>query len=70
MDVSIRVKEHLDPSWCDWLERLQITHEADGTSRLSGLLQDQSAHYGVLTKIGRLGITLLSLESKEQTHQK
>jgi hypothetical protein len=69
MDVSIRVKGHLDPSWLEWLEGLQITHEADGTSRLSGTLPDQPALYGVLTKFGRLNLTLLSLESSELTNK-
>jgi hypothetical protein len=69
MDVSIRVKGHLDPSWREWLEGLQIAHEADGTSRLFGILQDQPALYGVLTKIGRLNLTLLSLESGDLTNK-
>jgi hypothetical protein len=43
-------------------------HEADGTSRLFGSLQDQPALYGVLAKISRLNLTLLSLESSELTH--
>ena len=68
MHVSIRIKGHLDPSWQEWLEGLQIVHEAGGTSRLSGSLQDQPALYGVLTKIARLNLALLSLESDERTH--
>ena len=70
MNVTIRVKGHLDPTWQEWLEGLQIVHEADGTSRLFGPLQDQPALFGVLTKIGRLNMTLLSLESSEPTHKK
>lgn len=69
MDVSIRVKGHLDPTWREWLEGLQIVHEAGGTSRLFGTLQDQPALYGVLTKIGRLNLTLLSLESGDLTNK-
>ncbi|HEX6554930.1 MAG TPA: hypothetical protein VF026_19335, partial [Ktedonobacteraceae bacterium] len=65
MYVSIRIKGHLNQSWQEWLEGLQIVHEADGTSRLFGLLQDQSALHGVLATIGRLSLTLLSLESSE-----
>ena len=65
MYVSIRVKGHLDLSWCEWLEELQIVHETDGTSRLSGPLQDQPALYGVLVKLARLHVTLISLESRE-----
>ncbi len=65
-DVSIRVKGHVDPTWTDWLEGLQIAHEADGTSRLFGPIQDQPALFGVLTKIGRLHLTLLSFDSGER----
>jgi hypothetical protein len=68
MHVSIRIKGHLDSGWQEWLEGLQILHEPDGTSRLSGTLPDQSALYGVLTKISHLSLTLLSLESGEPTH--
>ena len=65
MHVLIRIKGHLDQSWQQWLEGLQIVHESNGTSRLSGTLPDQSALYGVLQKIDRLSLTLLSLERYE-----
>ena len=68
MHISIRIKGHLDPGWQEWLEGLQIVQEADGTSRLSGTLSDQSALYRVLNKIDRLSLTLLSLERSEMTH--
>lgn len=67
MDVSIRIKGHLDSSWQDYLEGLEIVQEADGTSRLYGMLQDQSALYGVLNMMSQLSLTLLSLESSERT---
>jgi len=63
--VSIRIKGHLDPSWQEWLENLQIVHEEGGTSWLSGMLPDQAALYGVLQKIDRLSLRLLSLERSE-----
>ncbi len=65
MHCRIRLKGHLDPGWQEWLEGLQIVHEPDGTSRLSGRLPDQPALYGVLTKIHHLSLTLLSLESSD-----
>jgi hypothetical protein len=68
MNVSIRVKGHLDPSWQERLEGLQIVHEADDTSRLFGSLRDQPALYGVLARIHQLSLTLLSLECSELTH--
>ena len=67
MYVSIRIKGHLDPSWQEYLEGLQIVQDADGTTRLSGMLQDQSALYGVLNMLSHLSLTLLSLESSEKT---
>ena len=65
MHVSIRIQGHLDPSWQDWLEGLEIVHEEAGTSQLSGQLADQAALYGVLTKIDHLSLILLSLERSE-----
>ena len=66
MNVSIRIKEHLDPSWQEYLEGLQIVQETDGTTRLFGILQDQSALYGVLNMMSHLNLTLLSLERSER----
>jgi hypothetical protein len=66
MYVSIRIKGHLDPSWQEYLEGLQIVQDADGTTRLSGMLQDQSALYGVLNMMSHLNLTLLSLERSER----
>ena len=65
MHVVIRIQGHLDQSWQQWLEELAIVHEEDGTSRISGVLPDQAALYGVLQKIDRLSLTLLSLERHE-----
>jgi hypothetical protein len=38
MHISIRIKGHLNPSWQQGLEGLQIVHEEQGTSLLSGVL--------------------------------
>lgn len=65
MHIAIRVKGHLDPSWQAWLEGLQIWHDSDGTTILTGHLNDQPALYGILNKLNKLGLTLLSLQSSE-----
>ena len=67
MHIVICIKGHLDQSWQEWLEGLRIVHKPDGTSWLSGTLPDQAALYGVLNKINRLSIALLSLECCETT---
>lgn len=65
MHCRIRINEHLDPSWQAWLGDLEIAHEVEGTTLLSGQLSDQAALYGVLLTIRRLGLSLLSLETSE-----
>lgn len=65
MQCRIRINEHLDPSWQAWLGDLEITHEVEGTTLLSGRLPDQAALYGVLLTIRRLGLSLRSLETSE-----
>lgn len=62
IQCCIGIKGHLDPSWQDWFENLQILPQASGKTLLCGLLLDQAALYRVLLKINSLGLTLLSLE--------
>lgn len=64
MRYVFRVKGHLDPFWQEWFDHLTITHEQDGTTLLSGPIQDQAALYGILIKMRDLGLTLLSLEAR------
>lgn len=61
---QIRVKGHLDPTWSEWLGGLNIVHTTDGNTTLSGLVADQAALHGLLTKIRDLGLTLLAVEQK------
>lgn len=70
MHVSIRVKGHLNADrWQDWFEGLQITQEPGGTSLLTGALPDQAALFGVLDKIHRLNLRLMSLTVEEQAEE-
>lgn len=59
--TEICVQGHLDERWCDWFMGLTITHCENGDTRLTGLVPDQSALYGLLRKIRDLGIPLLSV---------
>lgn len=63
MQYQIHVNGQLDASWQSWFAPLHIRNEDAGTTVLSGVLPDQAALYGVLLKIDRLGLTLLTLES-------
>lgn len=54
---EIRVDGVLDPSWFDGLE---VSSDGRHTT-ITGLLADQSALHGLLTKIRDLGVCLISL---------
>lgn len=63
--IEIVVKGHLDPHWSEWLEGMTITHTTDETI-LCGTVADQSALYGLLSRLRDLGLTLISVISTEQ----
>jgi hypothetical protein len=58
----IRIRDHLDPAWSNWLDGLLIVLDGDGTTMLSGPLVDQAALFGVLARLSELGATLLLVE--------
>jgi hypothetical protein len=58
---EIHVKGHLDQSWSDWLEGLEVTLLENGEMILSGHIPDQAALMGVLNKLYGLNLALLSV---------
>ena len=60
-DYEIRIKGHLDKSWADWFDSLNLSHQANGETLLSGALPDQAALHGVLNRLRDLGIELISV---------
>ena len=64
---EIHVKGHLDQSWSDWLDGLDVTLLDNGEMILFGRIADQAALMGVLNKLYGLNLTLLSVnEIKKQ----
>ncbi len=57
--VEIRVEGHLDANWSDWFGGLKITHLSDNQSLIYGAIEDQSALYGLLSKLRNLGLELV-----------
>jgi len=57
---EIRVAGVLDGRWAAWFSDLQISAE-DGDTVIRGLLADQAALHGLLTKIRDLGLCLISV---------
>jgi hypothetical protein len=58
---EIHVKGHLNPSWSEWLENLELECLENGEMILSGRLADQAALLGVLNKLNRLNLAILSV---------
>ena len=65
---KIQVKGHLDSSWVDWLEGLEIKLLDNGEMVLSGNIEDQAALMGILNTLHSLNLTLLSMN--EVNHRK
>jgi len=59
--IEIRVKGQLDNSWSEWLESLEIKQLDNGEMILSGYIQDQAALMGIINKLYRLNLSLLSV---------
>lgn len=58
---EIHVKGQLNSTWSDWLEGMQVRLLDNGEMILFGPIVDQAALMGVLNKIGRLNLRLLSV---------
>ena len=64
---EIHVRGHLDSTWSDWLEGMEAKLLDNGEMILSGTLVDQAALMGVLNKLNRLNLTLLSVSQVNQS---
>ena len=58
---EIHVRGHLDSQWSDWLEGLHVKLLDNGEMILSGAIVDQAALMGILSKLYRLNLTILSV---------
>jgi hypothetical protein len=57
---EIRVAGVLDDQWAAWFDGLQIIGQGEETV-IRGLLADQPALHGLLTKVRDLGLCLISV---------
>ena len=60
---EIRVRGQLSQDWSDWFEGLTFKPLENGEMLLSGRIVDQAALLGVLTKLNRLNLALISVWS-------
>jgi hypothetical protein len=58
---EIHIEGHLDSTWEKWLDGLEVQLLENGETILFGPIEDQSALMGVLNKLGRMNVTIISL---------
>lgn len=64
---EIHVKGHLDSQWSDWFEGMEFKLMDNGETVLTGHIIDQAALMGILNKLNRLNLILMSInEVKEE----
>jgi hypothetical protein len=61
---EFKVARSLSDQWAAWFDGLELAHDNQGNTLLSGTLMDQAALHGVLTKIRDLNLILLSVKRK------
>jgi len=62
--TRIKVEGHLDKTWMDWFEGMDISYEETNTV-LSGELKDEANMHGILNLIRDLNLKLISVNSDE-----
>ncbi len=58
---EIRIKGRLSEQWSQWFDGLTILNLENGEGILRGKVIDQAALQGILTRIGDLNLTLISV---------
>lgn len=61
VNYEIKVKGHLGINAEIWFEDFYMEYHKNGITVLRGVIIDQAALHGVLTRIRDLGLTLISL---------
>ena len=65
MKSKIKVQGHLDETWKDWFEGMDINYEGDNTI-LSGFVKDDAFMHGILNLIRDLNLKLISINPADE----
>ncbi len=63
--IEIRVKGRINQQWSEWFGGLTISHSGTDETVLTGLVPDQAALYGIISRLRDLGLQLTSVNSEE-----
>jgi hypothetical protein len=65
----LRVDGHLGEHWSSWFAGFTVTHETDGSTTLTGDVEDQAALHGLLARVRDLGVTLLEVQVQDRADE-
>ena len=54
--IEIHVKGQINPQWSEWFGGLTISHSGPNETVLTGLVADQAALYGIISRLRDLGL--------------
>jgi len=66
--TRILVRGELGPDWSAWFGDLSIRTSRDGLTVIEGVLADQAALHGVLSRLRNLGLELLTVSWVDQVN--
>jgi hypothetical protein len=70
--IEIHIKGQIGNQWSEWFGGLTISHSDPDETVLAGVVADQAALYGIISRLRDLGLELTSVSSqkiKENSHE-
>lgn len=70
--IEIHIKGQIGNQWSDWFGGLTISPSGPDETVLAGVVADQAALYGIISRLRDLGLELASLniqKIKENCHE-
>lgn len=56
--IEIRIKGYISQQWSEWFGGLTISHSDPDETILTGLVRDEAALYGIISRLRDLGLKL------------
>lgn len=63
--IEIQIKGRINKQWSEWFGGLTISHSDPGETVLTGVVADQAALYGIISRLRDLGLQLTLVSSEE-----
>ena len=63
--IEIHVKGRINKQWSEWFGGLSINYSDPDETILTGLVRDEAALYGIISRLRDLGLKIISLSSEE-----